>query len=1010
MKKLTTSILAVVLTSSFVMVDAQRVARDTVKTQDIEGVVVTALGIKREKKSLGYASQEVKADQLTDGTTKTGNVASQLSGKVAGLNVTTTNNFGGSANLVIRGMKSLGGGNPLIVIDGSPVNNESRYGSQIDYGNALSDINQEDIESVNVLKGAAASALYGERGLNGVIVITTKSGRGKEDNSWGLSYSTGVTVGTIDKSTFPKYQNQYGGGYLQSFYMEDPDANGINYVNYGEDASWGPKFDPNLQVWHWDAFDTTSPYYGQTRPWVAAASPLTDFFETAITYTNTVTLEKGTKDKNIAFTYDNLNSNGIMPNSRLNKNTFSLKANYDFNPRLHSSFYSTLTLQDTRGRNTTGYSDNIMSGFRQWWQTNVDINEQRDAYFRNRAIASADNYYGNISWNRTSSTDGTGAYWNNPYFQLYENYNSDKRNRSFSYVNLNYDINDNLNLVGKVSYDRLNLLIENRLAVGSIAQTFGASGNSVTSGYARQDVTSTEVNYDAMLNYKFDITSNIDVSGVLGGNVRRNNYNSLYASTEGGLVVPGIYSLANSQESPLAPSETSYITQTNSGYITASFDFYKIFYLDGTFRVDQSSTLPKGNNVYSYPSVTGALILSELIKPSFLNFWKLRANYAEVGGTASAYQLANSYTSSGIFGSSVGNVGIYNTNTTQANADLKPQRSKEFEVGTEIRLFRDRITFDAAYYKTKTLNQIISLPVSASTGYTRKVINAGRIDNTGVELQLGLVPIKTNDFRWDINVNWSKNENKVVSLYADSQNYQLSSYQGGVTLNAYVGKSWGTLIGSDYKYDDNGNRILQTYRSGGKTYARYVTVSNQEIGNATPDWLGGIRNSINYKGLSFSFLIDVRHGGDVFSTDMYYGLATGLYEETAAGDIRTNGVVQPGVLTTGEVNTYPQRRPDYYGAAGGYVVEPAKAFVYDGSYVKLREASITYTLPKSLLNGTFVNDAKISIVGRNLWIIHKNLPYADPEAMVGGGVRAYGWSSGSTPTTRDLGVNVTLKF
>lgn len=1013
MKKLTTSVLAVVLASSFVMVDAQKKKVDTTQIQSIEGVVVTAMGIKREKKSLGFASQEVKADALTQGTTNTGNIASQLSGKVAGLNVTTTNNFGGSSNLVIRGIKSLGGGNPLIVIDGSPVNNTSTYSniSMIDYGNALSDINPDDIASVNVLKGAAASALYGERGLNGVIVITTKNGKGGEhNNSWGVTLSTGVTAGFIDKSTFPKYQTKFGAGYEDGFYMEDADANGINYVNFGEDASYGPAYDPSLMVYHWDAFDATSPNYGKARPWVAAKSPLTDFFDTAITYNTSFTIEKGVKGKNVAFTYDNFLSTGIMPNSSLNKNTFSLKTNYDFTPKLHSSFYTTLTLQNTKGRNVTGYSDNVMSGFRQWWQTNVDINDQKAAYFRNRKIASADNYYGNISWNRGSSTDGVGAYWNNPFFQLYENYTSDKRNRSFSYVNLNYDINDHLNIVGKISYDRSTLGIDNRLAVGSIAQSFGASRKDVASGYGRQDITRSETNYDVMLNYKYDLTNNINVMGVVGGNVRRNNYSSIYASTEGGLVVPGIYALSNSQQSILAPEENVWTTQTNSAYLTASFDFHKIFFLDGTWRVDQSSTLPKGKNTYNYPSITGAVILTELIKTKIMNFWKLRANYAEVGGTADPYQLANTYSPAGIFNSQVGNVGVYVPNTTQANADLKPQKSKEFEVGTEAHFFKGRITLDAAYYNTRTLNQIIDLPISAANGYTRKVVNAGRIDNKGVEIQLGLVPVKNKNFTWNMDINWSKNENKVVELYGDSENYQLGSYQGGVTLNAYKGQAWGTLIGSDYKYDDNGNRVLQTYKSKGVTYAKYVTVGNQVIGNAMPDWIGGIRNSFNYKGLTLSFLIDVRKGGDIFSTDMYYGKATGLYKETAEGDIRTTGLVMPGVLTTGEVNTYPVRRPSLFGGAGGYVVEPAKAFVYDGSFVKLREASIGYNIPKSVLEGTFVNEARVSIVGRNLWIIHKNLPYADPEAMVGGGNRAYGWSIGSTPTTRDFGVNITFKF
>lgn len=523
---------------------------------------------------MGYASQEIKVDALTEGTTKTGNVASQLSGKVAGLNVTTTNNFGGSSNLVIRGIKSLSGGNPLIVIDGSPVNNTSTYGGGVDYGNALSDINQDDIASINVLKGAAASALYGERGINGVIVITTKNGKGNDDGSWGITLNSGINAGFIDRSTFPKFQTLYGAGYEKRFYREGA-TNGFDHANYGEDASWGPAFNPNLLVYQWDSFDTKFPNFGKATPWVVAKNDPSKFFETAITYTNSITLEKRQKGKNISFTYDNFNTSGIIPNSSLNKNNFSLKINYDLSDRLHSSFYSTLTLQNTKGRNTTGYSNNLMSMFRQWWQTNVDITQQRDAYFRNVASTSEDNNYGNVTWNRKYSNDGRPNYWNNPYFQLYENLTTDNRFRSFSYANLTYDITNRISATAKISLDRSNLNIENRLAKGSVATSFGLSGKEVGSGYARQEVTRQEINYDLMLNYKFDITDNINVSGVLGGNIRRNNYNSIYSSTEGGLVVPGLYSLSSSAKPNLAPDETQYTTQTNSGYVTASFDFYK---------------------------------------------------------------------------------------------------------------------------------------------------------------------------------------------------------------------------------------------------------------------------------------------------------------------------------------------------------------------------------------------------------------------------------------------------
>lgn len=924
MKKITTGVLILVLSSSFAIVNAQEKKKDTIKTKEIEGVVVTALGIKREKKSLGYASQEIKASALSEGTTNTGNIAAQLSGKVAGLNVTTSNNFGGSSNLLIRGVKSLGGGNPLIVIDGSPVNNTYTQEKNIDYGNALSDINQEDIESVNVLKGAAASALYGERGLNGVIVITTKNGKGKDDGSWGVTLSSSVQVGFIDKSTFPEYQTRYGAGNSQKF--GSTGANGIYNANFSNDASWGPKFDPNLLVYQWDAYDPTSPNYQKATPWVAAKNGPITFFNNPTTYTNSVTLEKGQKGKNISFTYDNMMSDGLMPNSHINKNNFSLKVNYDLTPKLHTSFYSTMTLQDTKGRSITGYSGNQIGAFRQWWQTNVDLKEQERAYFANSNpdVASAANNYGNVSWNRKSATNGEGAYWNNPYFQAYQNYTTDKRFRNFTYAQVTYDLLDNISVTGKVSYDRSNLFAEERLAAGSVNQGFGRSGNKVSSGYARRDITRTETNYDLMANYKFNITDNINVSGVVGGNIRRNYLNSVYASTEGGLVVPGIYALSNSLKSPLAPDEDESIIQTNSGYVTASFDFYKMFYLDGTWRVDQSSTLPAANNVYNYPSITGSLILSEILKTkNWMNFWKLRANYAEVGGTADPYQLANIYRSAGV----LSGTGIYDPILIEADPNLKPQRSKEFEVGTEIHFLKDRITLDFAYYKTKTINQIIKLPVSSGVGYTNKVINAGRIDNTGYEVQLGLVPVKSKDFSWNINVNWSKNTNKVIALYPGITNLLLNSFQGGVSLNARVGEAWGTLIGSDYTYL-NGQRVIDP------NTGKYLQNSNQIIGNTTPDWIGGIRNSINYKGFSLSFLIDIRKGGDVFSTDMYYGMATGLYKETAIGDYRDKPVIIPGVLPNGTPNNIPLSQIEK-GNNYGYQTQPSSEFVYDGSFVKL---------------------------------------------------------------------------
>ncbi|PIF47435.1 TonB-linked SusC/RagA family outer membrane protein [Chryseobacterium sp. 52] len=984
MKKLTASLLVLVLSSSIVVAHAQQ-KNDTIKTKEIEGVVVTALGIKREKKSLGYASEEVKAAELTGGTTNTGNVASLLSGKVAGLQVNTNNNFGGSANLLIRGYKSLSGGSPLIVIDGSPVNNNTVAGSIFDYGNFLSDINQEDIESINVLKGAAASALYGERGSDGVILIVTKSGRGTNDGSWGVTLTSGITAGFIDKSTFPEYQTKYGAGYTSKFNGGTaPDGN--NYANFLDDASYGPAFNSNLLVHQWDSFDPSSPNYGKATPWVAAKNGPIEFFDTPITYVNTITIEKGTKSSNLSLSYSNMLSNGLMPNSELRKNTISAKFSHDFTDKLHASVFTTLTLQGTKGRNETGYSDNIVSGFRQWWQTNVDVLALRDAYNNNGNS--------NFSWNRTSATDATPQFWNNPYFQRYQNYQSDDRTRLFSYAQLKYDVSKNFGITGKLSYDDLQMVIEERLMNGSLPQVFGASGLNVSSGYSRTNVKNTETNFDLFANYKFDITSDLNVSGIAGGNVRRNLVDNIFASTEGGLSKPGLFAISNSVRSILPPDETYAKSVTSSLYATASFGYKNMLYVDGTYRVDRSSNLPKANNTYDYYSVAGSLILSELWKQDWLSFWKIRANYAEVGSSTTNYRLQNTFKARG--------EGLFDQPFFLANPDLKPQRSKETEFGMEAQFFKNRLGFDIAIYKTRTFDQIINLPVSSATGYRTFLVNAGQINNKGIEVQLNGTPFKTDKFSWDVNVNWSKNENEVISLNGNSQNYLLASYQNNVSLNARVGEAFGAIVGSDYVYDANGQKVINA------TTGRYLKNNNQVIGNITPDWIGGIRNSFRYKDFSLSFLIDMKKGGDVFSPDMGYGISTGLYAETA--DYRESGVVYPGVNPNGNVNTTATTQPGISGRVDGYNAMPNIRFVYDASYVKLREASIGYSLPKSVLANTSIRDAKISIVGRNLWIIHKNLPYADPETGTGNGLAAKGQSIGSLPTTRDIGIDITLKF
>src|SRR5690606_25634521 len=371
------------------------------------------------------------------------------------------------------------------------------------------------------------------------------------------------------------------------------------------------------------------------------------------------------------------------------------------------------------------------------------------------------------------------------------------RRRMFSYGALNYSFNDNFGLMGKMSIDNLNLLIENRLAVGSAPRGWGNSGNTVDSGYSKQTIDQTELNFDLIFDYHFNLTEDIDLSGVVGGNIRRNKYSSIYSSTEGGLIVPELYSLSNSAADVLPPSESDYTTLTAGAYATASLGLYSTYFIDGTYRVDKSSTLPKDNNTFGYGSIAGSVVLSNLVDADWLSFWKVRGNYAVVGGSTDPYQLVNTYSNRG----SSGGVVLFDTANTLKNSNLKPERSKEVEVGMEMQFFGRRLGFDVTAYQLRTTDQIINLPISASTGYLATVYNAGRIDDKWIEVAINGTPIKSDDLSLDININWAKNQNEVIDLRG-VDNYQIGGYQGGVTLNASVGEAFGTLMGTDYVYLD----------------------------------------------------------------------------------------------------------------------------------------------------------------------------------------------------------------
>lgn len=992
-----------------VTVGASAIVSVTLEQQGaLQEVVVTALGVRRSKNTLPYAAQQVRGDEVTN--VRQANVGAALSGKVSGLEIRQGNAIGGSTNIVIRGTKSLTNTNQaLFVIDGVPIDNsvtntanQTTGRGGYDYGNAAADINPDNIETINVLKGAAASALYGSRAANGVIMITTKKGR----KGLGVTINSGLIFGTVDKETYAKYQKEYGAGYATTgyggpdpnggFFYFDVNGDGVNdlVVPTSEDASYGQKFDPSLMVYHWDAFDPTSPNYRKARPWVAAAHTPIDFFKNTWSTNNSVQLDGGGDKGTYRLGYTRNDEDGIMPNSNVLKNIINFAATYDMTSKLNASASVSYSKIDGRGRYGTGYDGlNVNQNFRQWYQTNMDILEQKDAYFRTRQ---------NITWNWRDPSTPEGLrpiYTDNFYFMRYESFENDTRSRIFGNVALNYKATDWLNFLARISLDTYDELQEERKAVGGVDPA----------EYTRFNRNFQELNYDLMGNVDKDLSEDFNLKGLLGVNMRRTKINSIFASTNGGLVVPGLYSIANSLNPVSSPTEV-YAPVAVDGYFAGLTLTYQDFLsLDGTFRRDRSSTLPDGNNAYNYFSVSGSWLFSHHLQTvPWLSHGKLRANYAEVGNSAPWGRTADSYDKPDPFGSAT----LFSLPVSKNNDELIPERTLSKEIGLEMAFLRNRVGIDASYYITNTKNQLIPVAVSSATGFGSKFLNAGDVQNKGVEVTIFATPVRNTNFSWDINLNWTRNRNKVLKLHGESRNLQIASFQGGVSINASLGQPYGTIQGKTWVFHDNGGKIV----GANGRYLQSVATNNV-IGNINPDWVGGIYNTFKYKNVSVGFLVDVRQGGDLFSLDLYYGLATGIYPESVGLNDLGNpsrdpvsaggGVIMPGVLADGKVNDI--RVENDFGTYG-YARNPASQFVYDASYVKLREANITYSLPGTVMDKIkFIKGIDISLIGRNLWIIHKNLPYADPEENLSAG-NAQGYQSGAYPTVRQIGANLRVKF
>ncbi|MGI9580848.1 SusC/RagA family TonB-linked outer membrane protein [Chryseobacterium sp. RRHN12] len=1011
MKKLTTSLIVLVLSSSVAIANAQQKKNDTVtQTKEIEGVVVTALGIKREKRSLGYATQEVKGEDVNKNPTT--NFLNNLSGKVAGLEIKQSTNFGGSINVVTRGFKSLLGDNQaLFVVDGVPIMNknintasQATGGGGYDYGSSVSDINPNDIETLNVLKGAAATALYGSRAQNGAIIITTKKGKRNKEGI-GMEFSTSITMSSIDKSTFPKYQTQYGQGYTGNSFSSTL-YQGSPRVAFGNDASYGSLYDGSM-VWQYGAFIPGSPTQGQRTPWQMAKNGPIKFFNTGTNFVNSLAFSGADDKSSYRLSYTNTDATDIMPNSSLIKNNFSGNASYKLTDKLTANLYANYITQKTIGRNTTGYNDNIMTNFRQWWPTNVDIKDQEYLYRT---------FQKNYTWNMRGISDLTPAFWDNPYFQRYENYQNDSRDRFAGNFSLSYDVTKDINLLVRMGRDGYTMITEDRKAVGSYAgNSFGLNGAvNQPSGYATSLYKFSETNYDFIGTYKKNITDDFNVNALLGGNINVQKTYSNQQSTSGGLYIPGIYTIANSASAPVRPLISDLTKYVYGVFAQVSLGYKNTYFLEGTYRRDQSTALPDNDAVYWYPSLSASVVFSNLVKANWLNFGKIRAAYAKVGSDTAADQLLNRYFSQ----PSYGDIPIYAYNTTLRNFELKSQGLKNFEVGIEAKMFKNRLGFDVAWFQNKAYDQILPLPVSFANGALAKTQNAGELTTKGFEVSINATPIKSTNFSWDLSLNWSNPWTKVTALAPGIENITIGRLQGGVSINAPLDGDYGSIWTSDYVYDSNGNPIV------GANGAYLVTdTPTYNQGSFQAKWTAGLSNTISYKNLSLSFLIDWKKGGKVYSLDQYYGYGTGIYPDSVGfndlgNPIRNTlanggGVILPGVMedpnNPGHFITNTIRLDKSQSSQVLGTDLPGAAYVYDASFVKLREVAITYRFDKHVFNSKFIQGMSVSLVGNNLWIIHKNLPYSDPEAGLSSG-NIQGYQSGPMPATRNISFNVKVNF
>ncbi|RED92631.1 SusC/RagA family TonB-linked outer membrane protein [Marinoscillum furvescens] len=995
-----------ILVFSFIGMAAQEVEIGSRSVIDVEmesdvkqltEVVVTALGVSRDKKALGYSVQSVDAENVAKAAEP--NVINALQGEIAGVQIQGTSGaLGGSSRITVRGSNSfLGENQPLFVVDGMPINNDnyatnaqqSGFGSgAYDYGNAASDINPQDIESMSVLKGAAATALYGTRGANGVILITTKSGAKKK--GIGVDVSSSVT---FEKAVnMIEHQQKYGGGATLSTPsgFTEFTENGTTYYApvYSKDGAWGPKYE-GQPVRHWDSWDPNSANYGETRPWSAPENGYQEFFETGVTLQNSVALSGGNDQGSFRLSYTNLDQSGILPNSGLDRNTFSINARYNLSDKLTVTAAGSLVKQSALGRTATGYSNrNPMQGFTQWWQTQLDLDRMQNYEWEDGT---------HYTWNPTGITqneDGSLKSWNpfpyffdNPYWVRHKFLQEDTRDRFFGNVALNYELMDGLTISGRAMTDGFTFRAYEGIENGGVDQ----------SDYTERTRTFRESNFEGKIMYNKQFSPAFSLNALIGGNLMSQEREYILGSVNGGLALDGFFNLSNGIGNPTLTTETTR-KSINSVFGSASFGFYSTVFVDLTVRGDWSSTLPEDNNNYWYPSITSSFVFTELEalqNNDVLSFGKLRVGYGRAGNDADPYSLTNTFEPlQPNFGSSP----RYTVPNARNNPNLKPEFTDEFEVGLEMNFFQNRVGFEVAYYDRTTTEQIFAVASSSTTGFTSRIVNAGSMKNSGFEVMLRGTPVQTGDFSWDVNLNFATYNNEVVEL-ADGVNNIIMGSTWAADVRLQKGDPYMAIYGQDFQRNEDGRIIV------GSDGMPLIEANRKYLGSAIADFTGGLRNTFNYKGVSLSALVDFQKGGSIHSTSLQWAAYSGMLPKTAEGNIREEGMIIDGVTEEGGENTVAVNPQVYYQT----IWRVAAPNVYDASFVKLREMRLGYTLPNRLLGDFPIRDINVSLLGRNLMILYSELPFLDPQVVTGTG-NIQGLENAQVPSTRSIGFNVSFKL